>query len=79
MRIDEEKCNMRQIADGKCHLKLAFDIPLISIIITRMNTSPQSQISDTGEEKKEGVEKFSKMIGGILRRRAIHKNASVLG
>lgn len=77
VRIDEEKYNMRQIADGKCYLKLAFDILLITVIITRMNAWPQSQISDTGEEKK-GAEKFSKMIGGILRRRATHKNTSVL-
>lgn len=44
-----------------------------------MNAPPQSQISETGEVKKGGVEKFSKMIGGILRSGAIHKNSSVWG
>lgn len=44
MRINEEKCNMSQIGDGKCYLKLAFDTPLIIVIITGMNASPQSQI-----------------------------------
>lgn len=79
VKTNGENCNMRQTGDSKCYLKLAFDITLITVIISGMNAPPQSQISETGEVKKEGVEKFSKMIGGILRSGATHKNSPVLG
>ena len=54
-------------------------MPRITVITIGMNASPQSQISETVVEKKEGVEKFSKIISGILRREATPKNSSVLG
>lgn len=65
--------------DDKCYLKLAYNMPRITVITIGMNASPQSQISETVVEKKEYVEKFSKIISGILRREATHKNSSVLG